>query len=40
MTGGFALLLDEPAHAVATGQIAALYDRDAVVGAGVISSVR
>ena len=40
VTGGFALRLDEPAHAVATGQIAALYDRDAVVGAGVISSVR
>ncbi len=40
VNGGFALQLDEPAYAVATGQIAALYDRDAVVGAGVISSVR
>jgi tRNA U34 2-thiouridine synthase MnmA/TrmU len=37
--GGFSLELDEPAHAVATGQIAALYDRDAVVGAGVITRV-
>jgi tRNA-uridine 2-sulfurtransferase len=37
--GGFALELGEPAHAVATGQIAALYDGDAVVGAGVITFV-
>lgn len=37
--GGFAIELEEPAHAVATGQIAVLYDRDAVVGAGVISRV-
>ena len=37
--GGFALELDEPAYAVATGQVAALYDGDAVVGAGVITSV-
>ena len=37
--GGFALDLDEPAHAVATGQVAALYDDDAVVGAGVITRV-
>jgi tRNA-specific 2-thiouridylase len=37
--GGFSLELEEPVHAVATGQIAALYDRDAVVGAGVITSV-
>jgi tRNA-specific 2-thiouridylase len=37
--GGFALELDEPAHAVATGQIAALYDGDAVVGAGVVTHV-
>jgi tRNA-specific 2-thiouridylase len=36
---GFALDLDEPAHAVAPGQIAALYDDGgAVVGAGVITS--
>jgi len=37
--GGFALELEEPAFAVATGQVAALYDGDAVVGAGVISGV-
>ncbi|HXF97427.1 MAG TPA: tRNA 2-thiouridine(34) synthase MnmA [Gaiellaceae bacterium] len=34
--GGFALELEEPAYAVAPGQLAALYDGDAVVGAGVI----
>jgi tRNA-specific 2-thiouridylase len=37
--GGFTLTLDEPAHAVATGQVAALYDGDAVVGAGVVTAV-
>ena len=37
--GGFAIELEEPVHAVATGQIAVLYDRDAVVGAGVITRV-
>jgi tRNA-specific 2-thiouridylase len=37
--GGFFLELEEPTHAVATGQIAALYDGDAVVGAGVINHV-
>jgi tRNA-uridine 2-sulfurtransferase len=37
--GGFALELEEPAHAVATGQIAALYSDDAVVGAGVVTRV-
>lgn len=36
--GGFRLELDTPAHAVARGQTAVLYERDAVVGAGVISS--
>jgi tRNA-uridine 2-sulfurtransferase len=35
--GGFALELEEPAFAVARGQIAALYDADAVVGAGVVT---
>ena len=35
--GGFTLDLEDPAHGVATGQIAALYDGDAVVGAGVIT---
>ena len=34
--GGFALELDEPAYGVAQGQIAVLYDGDAVVGSGVI----
>jgi tRNA-uridine 2-sulfurtransferase len=37
--GGFAVELEEPVLAVATGQIAALYDRHAVVGAGVITGV-
>jgi tRNA-uridine 2-sulfurtransferase len=37
--GGFALELEEPAHAVAVGQVAALYDGDAVVGAGVVTNV-
>jgi tRNA-uridine 2-sulfurtransferase len=36
---GFRLSLDEPAEAVARGQIAALYEGDAVVGAGVITAV-
>ena len=34
--GGFELELDEPVEAVAPGQVAVLYDGDAVVGAGVI----
>ena len=34
--GGFALALDQPASAVAPGQVAVLYDDDAIVGAGVI----
>ncbi len=33
---GFSLRLDEPVHAVAPGQVAVLYDADAIVGAGVI----
>ena len=37
--GGFSLALEEPAYAVATGQVAALYDGDAVVGAGVVTRV-
>jgi len=37
--GGFALELDDPAEAVAPGQVAVLYDGDAVVGAGVIRAV-
>jgi tRNA-specific 2-thiouridylase len=36
LEGGFALDLDEPAEAVAPGQVAVLYHDDAVVGAGVI----
>jgi len=35
---GFALELEEPVFAVAPGQIAVLYDRDAVVGAGIIAA--
>jgi tRNA-specific 2-thiouridylase len=35
---GFVLELDQPAYAVAPGQVAALYDDDAIVGAGVIAS--
>ena len=35
--GGFALELEEPAHAVAPGQAAVLYDDGVVVGAGVIT---
>jgi tRNA-specific 2-thiouridylase len=34
--GGFSLALEAPAHGVAPGQVAALYDGDAVVGAGVV----
>jgi len=37
--GGFMLELDEPAYAVARGQVAVVYDADAVVGAGVITNV-
>jgi len=35
---GFALDLHEPVEAVAPGQVAVLYDADAVVGAGIIES--
>jgi tRNA-uridine 2-sulfurtransferase len=35
---GFRLRLDRPAHGVAKGQAAVLYDGDAVVGAGVVTS--
>jgi len=35
---GFRLSLDEPVYAVAPGQAAVLYEEDAVVGAGLISS--
>jgi tRNA-uridine 2-sulfurtransferase len=37
-TGGFTLSLDEPAYGVARGQAAVLYEGDAVVGCGLISS--
>jgi tRNA-specific 2-thiouridylase len=37
---GFRITLDEPAHGVAAGQAAVLYEGDAVVGAGLISSAR
>ena len=33
---GFALRLEQPAFAVAPGQVAVLYDDDAIVGAGII----
>ncbi|HYI74668.1 MAG TPA: tRNA 2-thiouridine(34) synthase MnmA [Gaiellaceae bacterium] len=36
---GFTLGLDEPAYGVARGQVAVLYDDDAVVGAGVVTAV-
>ena len=36
--GGFELELDEPVFGVAPGQAAVLYDGDAVVGCGVVSS--
>jgi tRNA-specific 2-thiouridylase len=36
--GGFELELDAPAYAVAAGQAAVLYERDIVVGSGVITS--
>jgi tRNA-specific 2-thiouridylase len=35
---GFELHLEEPAFAVAPGQTAVIYEDDAVVGAGVVSS--
>ena len=38
--GGFELELDEPAYGVARGQAAVLYEGDAVVGCGVVSSGR
>jgi tRNA-specific 2-thiouridylase len=37
---GFRLRLDEPALAVAPGQVAVLYDDDAVVGAGIILAAK
>jgi tRNA-specific 2-thiouridylase len=37
--GGFSVVLDEPAPAPARGQVAALYDGDAVVGAGIVTAV-
>ena len=37
---GFRLQLDQPAYGVAPGQVAALYDGDVVVGAGVVTSTR
>ena len=36
--GGFELSLDEPAYGVARGQAAVLYEGDAVVGSGLITS--
>jgi tRNA-uridine 2-sulfurtransferase len=37
---GFRIALDEPAYGVAAGQAAVLYEDEAVVGAGLISSAR
>jgi tRNA-specific 2-thiouridylase len=37
--GGFELELDTPAYGVARGQVAVLYEDEAVVGAGMITSV-
>jgi tRNA-specific 2-thiouridylase len=37
--GGFALDLEQAAYGVAPGQVAALYDGDVVVGAGVVTGV-
>ncbi|HEY4621500.1 MAG TPA: tRNA 2-thiouridine(34) synthase MnmA [Gaiellaceae bacterium] len=37
--GGFSLDLEEPAYAIARGQVAALYDGIVVVGAGVVTGV-
>ena len=37
---GFLLELEQPAYGVAPGQLAVLYDDDAVVGCGVVSSAR
>ncbi|MBA2331941.1 MAG: tRNA 2-thiouridine(34) synthase MnmA, partial [Actinobacteria bacterium] len=36
--GGFRLVLEQPAFAVAAGQVVALYDDGVVVGSGVVSS--
>ncbi len=38
--GGFRLVLDEPVYGVAPGQVAVLYESDAVVGAGTITSAQ
>jgi tRNA-uridine 2-sulfurtransferase len=38
-SSGFRLRLDEPAYGVARGQAAVLYDGDAVVGSGLVTSV-
>ena len=38
MARGFRLALDEPAYGVARGQAAVLYDDDAVVGCGLVTS--
>jgi tRNA-specific 2-thiouridylase len=37
---GFRLELDAPAYGVAPGQTAVLYDGDAVVGCGTVTSAR
>jgi len=40
LAAGFRLRLAEPAHAVAPGQAAVLYDEEAVVGFGLVTSAR
>jgi tRNA-specific 2-thiouridylase len=37
---GFRVQLEEPAYGVAPGQAAVLYEGDAVVGAGLVTSAR
>jgi tRNA-specific 2-thiouridylase len=37
---GFRVALDEPAHGIAPGQAAVLYEHDVVVGAGRVTSAR
>jgi tRNA-specific 2-thiouridylase len=39
-SGGFRLTLEEPVYGVAPGQAAVLYEGDAVVGAGLVTSAR
>ncbi|MBA2462152.1 MAG: tRNA 2-thiouridine(34) synthase MnmA [Actinobacteria bacterium] len=40
LENGFCVQLEEPAYGVAAGQVAVLYEGDAVVGSGVVSATR